>query len=430
MDILIINSIDNKYRANIKELNDYFTEFGNMRFRIYVEIEYIINLIQTLPELSYLVNSSTNFNILRNLYTNFNDKEARKIKQIDSRLNDEVKSIEYYLRTKFDEISLSTIKEYIHFGIDSSDIINTSYILQLKSCITNVYNPNMQHVLTILLDIIGKWSNIVCVKRYHHQPICPTILGKELMVFYERLLNELSNLNNVKYTTKFGGIVGNFNELHISCPEVDWPAFADKFITNLGLQRNKYTSHTDHYDNYAVIFDSLRRVNNILINFIENLCDYIIYGYFKPKTHRIYQSDFKTTEENLSIANDLFSLLSNKLPISESPMTLLKNIGPAFAHTLLSFKTLVRNVSNLDTNLEMIQLDVNNNWIIISDGIQSILRRAGSREVAELLKQYVHSGEIYNKERMELFINSLQIDATLKQKLLSVTPYNFYGIIK
>lgn len=444
MELYSINPIDGRYKTSVKELSDYFSEYAYIKYRIYLEIEYFINLTSVIPELQQQFPLQI-ITSLQNIYQNFCERDAKKIKQIENRTNHDVKSIEYFLRDKFDELGLQKYREYIHFGLTSQDINNPMTMLQIKHCIENVYFKNIQLLQTLLQELAKSYINIPMLAKTHGQPASPTILGKEIFVYCERINNEINNLKNIKYTTKFGGAIGNFNAHHVSTPEVNWLEFADKFISQLGLIRNKYTTQIDHYDNYAIIFDNLRRINNILIDFDRDMWLYISQNYFKQKVlqnevgsstmpHKINPINFELSEGNLLLANNLLNFLSNKLPISRlqrdlTDSTTLRNIGVAFGYTLIGIKSIIKGLNRLEVNLLQIEKDLADNWIVISEGIQTILRRSGYQNAYDALKKYTRTGEIRNKENMDLFINSLQIDNTLKAKLLSITPFNYYGIL-
>jgi len=442
-ELYAISPIDGRYKNSIKELQDYFSEFALIKYRIFIEIEYFIHLAQSLPELQTL--TPQNLLTLQSIYQTFSDKDAKKVKQIEKRTNHDVKSVEYFLRDKFTELGFHNYKEYIHFGLTSQDINSSANMLQIKNCIQHVYLKNLQFLLDALMSLANLW-NIVILGKTHGQPASPTILGKEILVFCERLNKEVNILNNINYSTKFGGAVGNFNAHIISCPEVDWLTFADKFTSNIGLIRNKYTTQIDHYDNYAQIFDSLRRINTVLIDFDRDMWTYISNNYFNLKIvqnevgssampHKVNPIQFELSEGNLMLANNLLNFMSNKLPISRmqrdlTDSTVLRNVGTAFGHTLIGIKAILKGLNRVEPNLEVIERDLSHNWMVISEGIQTILRRSGYLDAYEALKQYTRTGEVMNKDRMDYFINNLEIDDILKERLLSITPFNYFGIVK
>ena len=440
-EIFAVSPIDGRYRKSVKELANYFSEYALIKYRIYIEIEYFIYLTQYLPELQNI--GDTNILLIRDIYNNYELKDAKAVKNIEKKTNHDVKAVEYHLRNKFDDIGLGQYKEYIHFGLTSQDINSSANMLQIMLFIMDIYTPNLMNLCNLLTELSSAWFNIPMLSRTHGQPATPTLLGKEILVYCERLNNEIELLNKIEYSTKFGGAVGNMNAHYAACPEVDWITFANTFTNSLNLQRNKYTTQIDHYDNYARIFDNLRRINVILIDLSRDIWMYISQNYFSQKIHqnevgssamphKVNPINFENAEGNLMMANSLFDFMSNKLPISRlqrdlTDSTVLRNVGVAFAHTLISFKSLIKGFNRIDVNLDMIQDDLGNNWMVIAEAIQTILRRSGYVNAYDALKNYTRTETDMTKEKMDYFINNLQVDDILKTKLLSITPYNYYG---
>jgi len=442
-EIFAVSPIDGRYRKSVKELANYFSEYALIKYRIYIEIEYFIYLTQYLPELQNI--GDTNILLIRDIYNNYELKDAKAVKNIEKKTNHDVKAVEYHLRNKFDDIGLGQYKEYIHFGLTSQDINSSANMLQIMLFIVDIYTPNLMNLCNLLTELSSAWFNIPMLSRTHGQPATPTLLGKEILVYCERLNNEIELLNKIEYSTKFGGAVGNMNAHYVACPEVDWITFANTFTNSLNLQRNKYTTQIDHYDNYARIFDNIRRINVILIDLSRDIWMYISQNYFSQKIHqnevgssamphKVNPINFENAEGNLMMANSLFDFMSNKLPISRlqrdlTDSTVLRNVGVAFAHTLISIKSLIKGFNRIDVNIDMIQDDLGNNWMVIAEAIQTILRRSGYVNAYDALKNYTRAETDMTKEKMDYFINNLQVDDILKTKLLSITPYNYYGNI-
>lgn len=438
MELLAISSIDGRYKYQIKDLSDYFSEYALIKYRLYIETEYFIALCQVLPELQ-----GFDINIMKNIHQNFNHKEAKSVKQIERRTNHDVKAVEYYIANKLTELNLSQYKNYIHFGLTSQDINNPANTLQIMDCIINVYQPLLNTVLQNLTNISSQLSDVVMLAKTHGQPASPTVLGKELYVFCERLINEIQNLDNIKFSTKFGGAVGNFNAHHVAAPEVNWSQFADDFIESMGMYRHKYTTQIDHYDNYANLFDVIRRINTILIDLDQDIWLYISNNYFKQKIkqgevgsstmpHKVNPIDFENSEGNLLLANTLLNFFSNKLPISRlqrdlTDSTTLRNVGTAFAHTLIGFKSLLKGLNKLEVNRDVINQDLAQNWVVVAEAIQTILRRVGYDGAYEALKEFTRNNGQITQEMMQQFITTLQIDENTRMRLMSITPFNYYG---
>ena len=444
MDNLInISPIDGRYNNICKKLSKYFSEYGLIRYRVYVEIKYFIELSKTLPELN---SKENNIEIkLLELFNNFNLEEANKIKKIEQNINHDVKAIEYYLKDKFTEIGLEKYKEFIHFGLTSQDINNTSIPISLNDSLKTIFFPIYNKLNDNIYNISKKWIKIPMLSKTHGQPASPTYLGKEFMVFYERLSNEINNLYSVKLYGKFGGAIGNFNSLYISYPNIDWIKFSNDFLNNLGLKRNQYTKQIDHYDSLCNLFDNIRRINNILIDLNKDIWLYISNDYFKLKIndneigsstmpHKVNPINFENSEANLQLSNALLNFLSNKLPISRlqrdlTDSTITRNIGLTLSYSYLAYNSLMKGLDKLEINIEKINQDLDNNWIIIGEAIQTILKKHNYPEPYELLKNLTRNNKKINKIEIHNFINSLNININLKKELLKITPFNYTGII-
>ena len=444
MDNLInISPIDGRYNNICKKLSKYFSEYGLIRYRVYVEIKYFIELSKTLPELN---SKENNIEIkLLELFNNFNLEEANKIKKIEQNINHDVKAIEYYLKEKFTEIGLEKYKEFIHFGLTSQDINNTSIPISLNDSLKTIFFPIYNKLNDNIYNISKKWIKIPMLSKTHGQPASPTYLGKEFMVFYERLSNEINNLYSVKLYGKFGGAIGNFNSLYISYPNIDWIKFSNDFLNNLGLKRNQYTKQIDHYDSLCNLFDNIRRINNILIDLNKDIWLYISNDYFKLKIndneigsstmpHKVNPINFENSEANLQLSNALLNFLSNKLPISRlqrdlTDSTITRNIGLTLSYSYLAYNSLMKGLDKLEINIEKINQDLDNNWIIIGEAIQTILKKHNYPEPYELLKNLTRNNKKINKIEIHNFINSLNININLKKELLKITPFNYTGII-
>jgi adenylosuccinate lyase len=436
-----ISPIDGRYHKQVHFLDDYFSEFALIKYRVLVEVEYFIFLgekkIFSLPA---AVKKS-----LLNVAENFSLEDAIEIKETESITNHDVKAVEYFLKKKLDEIGAADIKEWIHFGLTSQDINNTSIPLLWKHAVEIEYLPallNMNRQLKLLVD---QWSDIPMLARTHGQPASPTVLGKEIMVFVERIENQVDQLINVPFSAKFGGATGNFNAHHIAFPKKDWVKLANEFVEKtLGLQRQQHTTQIEHYDNLAASFDSIKRINTILIDFCRDVWAYVSMDYFKQKIkkgevgssampHKVNPIDFENAEGNLGIANALFEHFSAKLPISRlqrdlTDSTVLRNIGVPFAHTILSFKSIEKGLGKLILHEEKIISDLDNNWAVIAEAIQTVLRRENYPQPYEALKELTRGNAAITKQSIHTFIDGLKISAALKKELKKITPHNYTGV--
>ncbi len=438
-----ISSIDGRYFKTTQNLAAYFSEFGLMRYRVRVEVEYFIALTNALPELAAF--SKEQETKLRLLYTNFSEADANVIKEIEKTTNHDVKAVEYFLKNKFDELGLTKYKEFIHFGLTSQDINNTAIPLSLKEFMEQEFLPTIKKLVAELTSLSVQWKDIAMLARTHGQPASPTRVGKELYVFVERINRQLDLLESIPHSAKFGGATGNFNAHHIAYPEINWGHFGNTFVSNqLGLVRSEPTTQIEHYDNMAALFDNLKRINTILIDFSRDVWQYVSLNYFKQKIkageigssampHKVNPIDFENAEGNLGFANAIFEHLSAKLPISRlqrdlTDSTVLRNIGVPLAHTYLAFKSLEKGIGKLELNKKAIDQDLEDNWIVVAEAIQTILRKEGYLNPYEALKELTRKNEKVTKKDFEEFIDSLKINDELKVKLKAITPFNYTGI--
>lgn len=442
-DLTAISPIDGRYRIQTKDLAVYFSEFGLIKYRVMVEVEYFIHLCETtVPSLQKFDNS--NYNELRKIYKNFNESDATAIKNLEKTTNHDVKAVEYFLKSKFDLLNLSQYKEFIHFGLTSQDINNTSIPLLLKDAVQFNYLPLVNKLKANLNNLSQQWKDISMLARTHGQPASPTRLGKELQVFIVRLEQQLSLLEQIPYSAKFGGATGNFNAHQVAFPQIDWLAFGNNFVNSLDLKRSHPTTQIDHYDNLAAIFDNFKRINTILIDLCRDIWHYVSINYFKQKIkegevgssampHKVNPIDFENAEGNLGIANALFEHLAAKLPISRlqrdlTDSTVLRNIGVPIAHTQISILSIIKGLEKLELNKEALDQDLENNWAVVAEGIQTILRREGYPEPYEALKALTRKNEKISGKVIEDFINNLKISEQVKEELRQITPFNYTGI--
>ncbi len=439
-----ISPIDGRYFTITQPLAPYFSEYGLMHYRIRIEVEYFIALCELpLPELSSFPKEK--LASLRLLYQHFNEKAATDIKILEKTTNHDVKAIEYYIKRQFELLGLSSYKEFIHFGLTSQDINNTATPLLLKEFLSNEFLPFLNSLIEKLETRVKEWNTITLLARTHGQPASPTRLGKEIQVFTERVKKQLELLKTIPHSAKFGGATGNFNAHHVAYPEIDWISFSNNFVSKyLGLVRSHPTTQIEHYDNLAAQFDNLKRINTIFIDFSRDVWQYVAMNYFKQKIkegevgssampHKVNPIDFENAEGNLGIANALFEHLSAKLPISRlqrdlTDSTVLRNIGVPLAHTYLAFQSLNKGVDKLELNKEAIDKDLEDNWAVVAEAIQTILRKEGYPNPYEALKLLTRKNEKINHKDIQWFIESLEIKPELKKKLKEITPYNYTGI--
>ncbi len=439
-----ISPIDGRYRNKISKLADFFSEEALIKYRVLVEIEYFIALCEIpLPQLA---NFNKNlFDDLRKIYKNFNTEDAQKIKDIEGITNHDVKAVEYFIKEKFDTLGLQEHKEFIHFGLTSQDINNTAIPLSIKEAMNEVYVPSYLKVLERLEELVIEWGDISMLARTHGQPASPTRLGKEINVFVARLQEQFNLLTNVPNAAKFGGATGNFNAHKVAYPTIDWKHFGSQFVEDiLGLQHSFPTTQIEHYDHMAALFDSLKRINTIIIDLDRDFWTYVSMDYFKQKIkagevgssampHKVNPIDFENSEGNLGLANALFEHLSSKLPISRlqrdlTDSTVLRNIGVPFGHTMIAFSATLKGLNKLLLNKEKFEQDLENNWAVVAEAIQTILRREGYPNPYEALKGLTRTNEKINQISIANFIDTLDVSSEIKIELKAITPSNYTGI--
>ena len=439
-----ISPIDGRYYSKVSHLSKYFSEHGLIKNRVIVEVEYFISLCEIpLPQLQNFDKSC--FTNLRGIYESFSFEDSTNIKEIEKTTNHDVKAVEYFLKSKFDDLNLSEYKEFIHFGLTSQDINNTAIPLSLKEAIEDVYLTEITTLIDKLNELRTQWKDIPMLARTHGQAASPTKLGKEIEVFITRLEQQLNLLKLIPNSTKFGGATGNFNAHYLAYPKIDWVSFAKNFTEKrLGLDYSFPTTQIEHYDNMAATFDNLSRVNTILIDLNRDFWTYISMDYFKQlikkgeigssaMPHKVNPIDFENSEGNLGIANAIFNHLSNKLPISRlqrdlTDSTVLRNIGVPVAHSIIAFKSTLKGLNKLILNNEKINSDLENNWAVIAEAIQTILRRENYPNPYETLKNLTRTNEKINKESIRNFIETLNVSESIKDELRSLSPQNYTGI--
>lgn len=439
-----ISPIDGRYNSKTKSLQKYFSESALIKYRIKVEVEYFISLCK-LPLSQLKEFPSDKFNDLRNLYNNFLIDSAKRIKQIESVTNHDVKAVEYLIKEEFDNLGLSQFKEFIHFGLTSQDINNTAVPLSIKDAFNNVFFPELTSVLDKLKERSEDWKDIPMLARTHGQAASPTKLGKEIYVFVERVEKQIELINNISFSAKFGGATGNFNAHHVAFPEVNWKEFGNNFVENsLELKRQQTTTQIEHYDNLAALMDSIKRINNIFIDLSRDIWTYVSMDYFKQSIkkgevgssampHKVNPIDFENAEGNLAMANAIYEFLSAKLPISRlqrdlTDSTVLRNIGVPFAHNLIAFSSLNKGLEKLVLNEEKIRDDLDNNWAVCAEAIQTILRRESYPNPYESLKDLTRTNSHITQESLSLFINGLDVSEEIKEELRRISPFNYTGI--
>ena len=446
LDILTaVSPIDGRYRAKAEPLAPYFSEYALMKYRVRVEIEYFITLCELpLPQLADFPHEL--FETLRDIYRNFSEADAARVKDIESITNHDVKAIEYFIKEEFDKIgNLEHFKEFIHFGLTSQDINNTSFPLMLKDATELVYLPLLQELIDQLNEYAEDWKDIPMLAKTHGQPASPTRLGKEVKVFAYRLEQQVALLKACPMTAKFGGATGNFNAHHVAYPEYDWRAFGRKFVSEkLGLQREEYTTQISNYDNMAALFDAMKRVNTIVIDMDRDFWQYVSMEYFKQRIkkgevgssampHKVNPIDFENSEGNLGLANAIFEHLSRKLPISRlqrdlTDSTVIRNIGVPMGHSLIAFQSSLKGLRKLLLHEESIRRDLDNCWAVVAEAIQTILRREAYPNPYEALKALTRTNETMTEERIHNFIDTLEVSDAIKAELRAITPHNYTGM--
>jgi adenylosuccinate lyase len=439
-----ITPIDGRYISKTSSLQEYFSESALIKFRVQVEIEYFIALCNSsILQLNHF--PTDKFPGLRSLYSNFSEQDAQRIKDIESITNHDVKAVEYFIKEKFDKLGLEEFKEFIHFGLTSQDINNTAVPYSIKEAVEKVFLPKLTEVLDLLNSRVEEWKNIPLLARTHGQAASPTRMGKEIKVFSERIEKQLSLLSTIPFNAKFGGATGNFNAHHVAFPEIDWVNFANNFTKDaLNLERQQTTTQIEHYDNLAALMDNISRINTILIDFSRDIWTYVSMDYFKQKIkkgevgssampHKVNPIDFENAEGNLGMANAIFNFLSSKLPVSRlqrdlTDSTVLRNIGVPFAHSLIALASLNKGINKLLINKANIEDDLEKNWAVVAEAIQTILRREGYPNPYEALKKLTRTNSVINAESIASFIDTLDVNDTIKAELKAITPSNYTGI--
>lgn len=443
-NILAISPVDGRYYKQVEGLSDFFSEYALIRYRVYVEIEYFISLCEIpLPQLSGV--KSESIWALRNIYKEFSLEDAEEIKQIESVTNHDVKAVEYFIKKRFETLGLSQYREFVHFGLTSQDINNTAVPLSMADVLEKTYKPQLESLIAKLNSLAEEWKEIPMLARTHGQPASPTRLGKEINVFVVRLNEQLQLLKSLPIAAKFGGATGNMNAHYVAYPEIDWNKFANDFISKrLGLKRSYPTTQIEHYDYFAALFDNLKRINTILIDLSRDMWLYISIEYFRQKIkegevgssampHKVNPIDFENAEGNLGIANAIYEHLSSKLPVSRlqrdlTDSTVLRNIGVPVAHSLISFKSIQKGLSKLILNESALERDLNANWAVVAEAIQTILRRENYPNPYETLKNLTRTNRPVNQELISEFIDTLNVSEDVRKELRSITPSTYTGI--
>ena len=440
-----VSPIDGRYRSKTESLADYFSEYALIRYRVRVEIEYFITLCELpLPQLESF--NSALFEQLRDIYRNFDEASAARVKEIESITNHDVKAVEYFIKEEFDKIGgLDDYKEFIHFGLTSQDINNTSVPLSVKEALKEVFYPQLEELITQLKEYAEEWKNVPMLAKTHGQPASPTRLGKEVEVYVYRLSEQLATLRNCKMTAKFGGATGNFNAHHVAYPQHDWRAFGNRFVSEkLGLEREQWTTQISNYDHLGSVFDAIRRINTIIIDLDRDFWMYISMEYFKQKIkagevgssampHKVNPIDFENSEGNLGIANAILQFLAQKLPVSRlqrdlTDSTVLRNVGVPIGHSVISIQSTLKGLRKLILNEEKLREDLEETWAVVAEAIQTILRREAYPNPYEALKALTRTNEKMTEETIHAFVQTLNVSDSVKAELMAITPYNYTGI--
>ncbi|HSY77248.1 MAG TPA: adenylosuccinate lyase [Bacteroidia bacterium] len=438
-----ISPVDGRYRKTTEKLSDYFSEYALIQYRLRIEVEYFIGLCAiSLPQLKGI--KTTTLEKLREIYTKFTPADARRIKELESVTNHDVKAVEYFIKEKFDKLGLKEYKEFIHFGLTSQDINNTAVPLALRECVEEVILPSLEELLLKIASLSKEWEKIPMLAFTHGQPASPTRLGKEFMVFVERLENQLNAIEGIPVSAKFGGATGNFNAHHVAYPKTDWKKFGNLFLAELGLKRQQYTTQIEHYDDLAELCDGMKRINTICIDMCRDIWSYISMGYFKQKIkegevgsstmpHKVNPIDFENAEGNLGVANAVFEHLAAKLPVSRlqrdlTDSTVIRNLGVPFAHSLIAYASLMKGLNKLLLNKSAIEQDLESNWAVVTEGIQTILRREGYPNPYEALKALTRTNETISQKHIAKFIDGLKVSAAIKAELKKITPQTYTGV--
>ena len=440
--LLAISPVDGRYAAKTAELSAFFSEYALMRYRVLVEVEYFIALCELpLPQLAEV--DPACFPALRAIYGDFTTEDAARIKEIEARTNHDVKAVEYFLKERFPALGLEAYMEFIHFGLTSQDINNTATPLSLKEALAEVYVPALRELIAMLDERAALWADVPMLAHTHGQPASPTRLGKELKVFVVRLKEQLRQLDACTYPGKFGGATGNLNAHYAAYPDIDWNDFAENFVASLGLKRSWPTTQIDHYDNLATIFDALRRIDTVLVDLSRDCWLYISMDYFSQAIragevgsstmpHKVNPIDFENAEGNLTLASAIFDYLSCKLPVSRlqrdlTDSTVLRNIGVPIGHALIAIRSLEKGIGKLILNEEKVSADLERNWAVVAEGIQTVLRREGYPKPYETLKALTRTGGHISQEAISAFIDTLDVSEEVKAELHAITPHNYTG---
>ncbi|HEY9551380.1 MAG TPA: adenylosuccinate lyase [Prevotella sp.] len=446
LDLLTaISPVDGRYRSKTQNLATYFSEYALIRYRIRVEIEYFIALCELpLPQLGTIDHAI--FERLRDIYRTFDETAAQRVKDIEAITNHDVKAVEYFIKEEFDKIgSLEAYKEFIHFGLTSQDINNTSVPLSIKEALEEVYYPQINELVAQLQQYADEWNSVPMLAKTHGQPASPTRLGKEVMVYVYRLTEQLNQMKACKLSAKFGGATGNYNAHHVAYPSFDWKAFGNRFVSEkLGLEREQYTTQISNYDNLGALFDAMRRINTIILDLDRDFWMYISMDYFKQKIkagevgssampHKVNPIDFENSEGNLGIANAILQFLAQKLPVSRlqrdlTDSTVLRNVGVPFGHSLIAIQSTLKGLRKLILNEDKLQQDLDNTWAVVAEAIQTILRREAYPHPYEALKALTRTNEKMTAETIHRFIDSLNVSSSVKAELMAITPLNYTGI--
>ena len=435
-----ISAIDGRYRKQVQHLDEYFSEYALMKYRVLIEVEYLLFL----EKKKFFKLSGKTIKHLHKLAEDFGPEDAQEIKQIEYITNHDVKAVEYFLKNELEKSEEKAAKEWIHFGLTSQDINNTAIPLLWKFAIEYEYLPGLLNLNAEFRLLAEKWKDIPMLAHTHGQPASPTKLGKEIMVFAERIQNQVEQFITIPFSAKFGGATGNFNAHHVAFPKMDWVKFANEFTESLGLNRQQFTTQIEHYDNLAAHFDCMKRINNILIDFSRDIWTYVSMEYFKQKTkageigssampHKVNPIDFENAEGNLGMANTVFEHLSSKLPISRlqrdlTDSTVLRNIGVPFAHTIIAFKSIEKGLDKLVINDTKIYEDLENNWAVVAEAIQTVLRRENYPQPYEALKDLTRGNNKIDKKAIHQFIEGLKVKSEIKKELKKITPHNYTGL--
>ena len=443
-ELSAIGPIDGRYRKTTSVFSSFFSESALIKYRVKVEIEYFIGLCELpLPQLNTI--DSSIYDSLRRIYLDFSENDALLVKEIEKTTNHDVKAVEYFIKDKMEQLSIGEMKEFVHFGLTSQDINNTAIPMSLKDAIQQVYLPSLNQLIDVLNDLANQWQGISMLARTHGQPASPTRLGKEIMVFVERLQEQKKQLEQITFAGKFGGATGNFNAHHVAYPEIDWIDFANNFLSNkLNITRSQTTTQIEHYDHLASLFDVLKRLNTIVIDLNKDFWTYISMDYFKQKIkkgevgssampHKVNPIDFENSEGNLGIANALYQHLSSKLPISRlqrdlTDSTVLRNIGIPISHSYLGIMSTLKGLNKLLLNKSAFDKDLENNWAVVAEAIQTILRREGYPNPYEALKALTRNNDVIDRVAIHKFINELDVSEHIKEELYAITPDNYTGL--